>query len=275
MDKVLNREIKGLIDEFPKVGTILESFDVGCTTCQVGTCLLKDIVNIHALSPEDEYTLMTQIAQVVYPGKEVEIEIREQASDDEGESWQFSPPMKKLVQEHQWILRLVAMIPAMTESCDLNSDAGKQRLHAVLDFIRSYADQYHHAKEEDILFKYFDEQLDIIQVMFADHKSARAHVAALNEGIDAGDSEAVATHFAAYGALLQDHIKREDEILYPWLDRQLSIEQIGRIYAQFADVDERFRQKAKACEQFVESVERESKGLQAQGSEAFSKNVLS
>jgi hemerythrin-like domain-containing protein len=110
--------------------------------------------------------------------------------------------------------------------------------------------------------------------MFADHKSARAHVAALNEGIDAGDRDAVVTHFTAYGALLQDHIKREDEILYPWLDRQLSMEQIGRIYAQFADVDERFKHKTQACERLVETLEQESKGLQAQGSEAFSNNVL-
>jgi len=34
-----------------------------------------------------------------------------------------------------------------------------------VDFIRSYADKYHHAREEEILFKYFDEDMAILKVM--------------------------------------------------------------------------------------------------------------
>jgi hemerythrin-like domain-containing protein len=255
VDRIFNRDIKGLIDEFPQVGTILGTFQVGCTTCQVGTCLLKDIVDIHPLSPEDELELMTQIARVIYPDQEIEIKIPEHKSDPSAGAYQYSPPMKKLVEEHQWILRLLSLIPALIEHCDLREEADQQRMRDAVDFIRSYADKYHHAKEEDILFKYFDESLDIIQVMFEDHKTARAHVLAVHDAIEAQDKASMASHLTAYGELLKDHIKREDEILYPWLDKQLSMHQVGQMFAQFAEVDDQFQAKAQACQQFIETLE--------------------
>lgn len=264
MDSVFNRDIKGLIDEFPEVGTILESFQVGCTTCQVGTCLLKDIVDIHPLSPEDELDLMTQIAGVIYPGREIEIKIPERRPNTSSGTYQYSPPVKKLVAEHQWILRLLALIPALIERCDLNLDEDQQRMHGAVDFIRSYADKYHHAKEEDILFKYFDENLDILQVMHEDHKTARAHVAAIHTAIGSRDGDSLASHLTAYGELLKDHIKREDEILYPWLDKQLSMQQVGQMFTQFAQVNVQFQAKVQACEAFVETLE-EAFGLKAEG----------
>lgn len=260
MDKIFNRDIKGLIEEFPEVGTILETFHVGCTTCQVGTCLLKDIVNIHPLSRDAELDLMTQIAGVVYPGQIMEIRLPERKSAASEGAYQVSPPMKQLMEEHQWILRLLALIPGLIEQCDLSVQADQQRMRDTVDFIRSYADKYHHAKEEDILFKYFDEGLDIIQVMFEDHKTARAHVAAIHEAIDARDTASLASHLSAYGELLKDHIKREDDILYPWLDKQLSIQQIGRMFGQFAQVDDQFKAKAQACQAFIETLEADSRG---------------
>jgi len=264
VDRIFNRDIKGLIDEFPEVGTILESFQVGCTTCQVGTCLLKDIVDIHPLSPEDELDLMTQIAEVIYPGQEIEIKIPERKSVASEGAYQYSPPMKKLVEEHQWILRLLALIPTLIEHCDLSLEADQQRMLDSVDFIRSYADKYHHAKEEDILFTYFDESLDILQVMFEDHKTARAHVAAIHTAIETQDTASLASHLTAYGELLKDHIKREDEILYPWLDKQLSIQQVGQMFAQFAEVDEQMEAKAQACQQFIVALE-ETFSVKAEG----------
>jgi hypothetical protein len=111
VDRIFNRDIKGLIDEFPDVGSILEAFQVGCTTCQVGTCLLKDIVDIHPLSPEDELDLMTQIAGAVYPGQNIEIKIPDRKSVASEGAYQYSPPIKNLVDEHPWILRLLSLIP--------------------------------------------------------------------------------------------------------------------------------------------------------------------
>lgn len=52
MDEYLNEGIKEIITEFPKVESILNDYDIGCGPCNVGICLLKDIVTIHRLSAD-------------------------------------------------------------------------------------------------------------------------------------------------------------------------------------------------------------------------------
>jgi hypothetical protein len=39
----------------------LARYDIGCTTCKVGICLLKDVVSIHGLSKEDEANIEKEI----------------------------------------------------------------------------------------------------------------------------------------------------------------------------------------------------------------------
>ena len=80
MEKYLNKGIKDLILEFPKVGDILNEYNIGCVPCNVGSCLLKDIVQIHNLSSEDEEELIVRIARVIYPDRKIEIpEIKRKA----------------------------------------------------------------------------------------------------------------------------------------------------------------------------------------------------
>ena len=50
METYLDQPIKDVITGNPQVGALLAEYDVGCVTCQVGTCLLKDVVAIHGLS---------------------------------------------------------------------------------------------------------------------------------------------------------------------------------------------------------------------------------
>ncbi|BDV44185.1 hypothetical protein GURASL_31080 [Geotalea uraniireducens] len=56
-----NRAIQEVIAEHPAIGEILQRFDIGCVTCKVGICLLKDVVSIHGLSPEDEARVAAEI----------------------------------------------------------------------------------------------------------------------------------------------------------------------------------------------------------------------
>lgn len=71
MDNVLNKEIKNIIEACPEVGRILDEYGIGCVPCSVGSCLLKDIVGIHNLDPEQEATLMYRIEKAIYPDRNV------------------------------------------------------------------------------------------------------------------------------------------------------------------------------------------------------------
>jgi len=65
MEKYLNKGIKDVIDEFPDIESILEEYDIGCGPCSVGTCLLKDIVEVHRLPPEKEQDLLARIEKSI------------------------------------------------------------------------------------------------------------------------------------------------------------------------------------------------------------------
>lgn len=67
MKAYLNRGIKDVIAANPAIADILAEYDIGCGPCNVGTRLLKDIVEIHRLPPEKEKELMARIEQALYP----------------------------------------------------------------------------------------------------------------------------------------------------------------------------------------------------------------
>lgn len=255
MEEILGERIKEIITKFPEVGTVLNDYGVTCVTCAVGTCLLKDILSIHRLSPEEEQKMMTRIAGIIYPGRNIVVPLRKGDQDQKSKAIKYSPPMQQLVNEHKLIKRVLAAIPLMARTLDLASDKGRQMALSGVDFIRSYADKYHHAKEEDILFKLFDGNLDILKVMHQDHETGRAHVRAVISAVERHDTGDAVRHLSAYRELLTEHIKKEDEILYPWLDRQLSDSQIGRLYSAFSEVDGKFADTCRRCEEIVKTLE--------------------
>jgi hemerythrin-like domain-containing protein len=210
-------------------------------------------VAIHNLSEEEEHSVLARIAKIIYPDQEVPIP--KLAKREKSKSASYSPPVKKLVAEHTLIKRVLALIPRQLERLDLSSAECREQILTIVDFIRSYADKYHHAKEEDILFKYFDETLDIIQVMYTDHTAARHHVKAIIAGVEHQDKAAVKEHLAAYQELLTGHIKREDEILYTWMDRNLSMTQVGELFSKFMQVDTNSPGVQEKYEKLVEKLE--------------------
>ncbi len=259
MEKYLNKSIKEIINQFPEVADSLNEYNIGCAPCSIGSCLLKDVVEIHNLPSGEEQELMVRIARVIYPDREAKIPEIKRKREVRHKEISYSPPMKKLVNEHVLIKRLVALIPEVIDNLDVESEEGRQVIIDSVDFIRSYADKYHHAKEEEILLKYFDENLDIIKTIYEDHENARAHVRAMLEALDKKDKEAVSEHLNAYQELLTEHIKKDDEILYPWADRNLSINQVGELFSKFNGKDEELGDTPKKYEEFINRLEEKLK----------------
>lgn len=55
------KAIQDVLKEHPPIGDILAKHDIGCVTCKVGICLLKDVVSIHALPAEEEGEIENEI----------------------------------------------------------------------------------------------------------------------------------------------------------------------------------------------------------------------
>jgi hypothetical protein len=53
--------IQDVVKDHPKIGEILDEYEIGCVGCSVGICLVKDVVTIHYLGDEVEANIEKQI----------------------------------------------------------------------------------------------------------------------------------------------------------------------------------------------------------------------
>lgn len=60
-DDLGSKPIQEVIAAYPGIGDILNNYDIGCISCKVGVCLLKDVVSIHGLSRGDQARVEAEI----------------------------------------------------------------------------------------------------------------------------------------------------------------------------------------------------------------------
>jgi len=240
MEKYLKAGIKSTIDSFPEVGRILEKHGIGCVPCTVGTCKLEDVVKIHALPPQTLAELMYFVEKAIHPDRKIPKPVINVAATPvkiASKTIRYSPPLKWLVDEHVWITRLLAVVPELTRAMRSSGKIDRDLVLKSVDFIRGYADRFHHMKEEEILFDYTDKNADIIKVIFQDHDKGRGFIRLVVEGLEKIDLDQVCINLENYRELLTEHIKKEDEVLYPFIDRDLTTKQIGEMFSQFNEVE--------------------------------------
>lgn len=234
MTEILECGIKDLIAEHPAIGELLDREGIACVTCQAGTCRTRDIIEVHGLSVERERAILAAIAAVVWPGRVVEIPTLPRAAPTSGA---LSPPLRVLVEEHVLIKRWVALVPAVAAALRAGDPGALEAAGSGLRFLREYADRFHHAKEEDTLFPRFDPEPETVRSMKAEHVTARGLVRDAAAALDAGEEGAAADALLAHAGLLAEHIRKEDEILFPWMNGRLATAEVGRLYAAFADIE--------------------------------------
>jgi hemerythrin-like domain-containing protein len=234
MTEIIERGIKDLIAEHPAIGGLLEREGISCVTCQAGTCRTRDIIEVHGLSVERERSIIAAIAAVVYPGRVVEIPTLPRAAPTSGA---LAPPLRVLVDEHLVIKRWLALVPTVAAALRAADSSVVEAARIGLRFLREYADHFHHAKEEETLFPRFDPEPETVRSMKAEHVTARGCVRDAAAALDAGQTGAAADALLAHGELLADHIRKEDEILFPWMNGRLATAEVGRLYAAIADIE--------------------------------------
>ena len=164
-----------------------------------------------------------------------------------------------MVNEHQLILRMIALLEKNVALMEQGRFRNWQFFLDAVDFIRNYADRFHHAKEEDVLFvelisNGMPEKQSPIEAMHIEHDQGRAFVRAMAEAAEkalageAGQISVIADNAAGYIALLREHIDKEDNVLYPLAERILPqevrapmIEAYERAEAQTPGLEEKYQ----------------------------------
>ncbi|MFH2204331.1 MAG: hemerythrin domain-containing protein [Elusimicrobiota bacterium] len=152
---------------------------------------------------------------------------------------------KELTSEHKNILQVIDALERECAALDSGKAVDSVFFAKAVDFIRSYADKFHHAKEEDILFAELSGpgvamHCDPREQMLYEHDAGRKFVRGLEEAVAAGDKGRVVENAGGYAQLLRQHIYKEDRILYPMAEQALGEERGAKMAERFRAVDEKF-----------------------------------
>lgn len=150
--------------------------------------------------------------------------------------------------EHQLILRMIALVERNSELLEQGRFSDGQFFLDAVDFIRNYADRFHHAKEEDVLFvelvnNGMPAKQSPIEAMHLEHEQGREFVRCLAEAAykfldgEPDQSSIIVENARGYAALLRSHIEKEDQILYPLAERVLPEERRAGMLEAYAEAE--------------------------------------
>jgi hemerythrin-like domain-containing protein len=156
--------------------------------------------------------------------------------------------IETLMNEHRMIERVIDALNAFAGETARKGGEDKAELRRFVTFIRELADAVHHGKEEEVLFAAmveagFPRHAGPVGVMLAEHHEGRRLVGVLAGLADAGapwtaaDRQLLLEAADGYGALLRQHIHKEDAILYPMAEQRLAPEAQERVDALCTELD--------------------------------------
>ena len=161
----------------------------------------------------------------------------------QGFGHQAEKPTQILSDEHRIIERVLDAVQRLTLA------PARQNLphwQKTIEFIRGFADQCHHCKEEQVLFPALEAhgiptEGGPVGMMLQEHEEGRALVRGMMDAlarIDAGDDSAEAGLFDSAGQylrLLREHIQKEDEVLFRMADEVIPGDEQKRLLREFED----------------------------------------
>lgn len=136
---------------------------------------------------------------------------------------------QELTEEHDGILLSLDVIEKMAKLAKDNKNLEFNDVESILEFLQVFADKCHHGKEEGLLFPAL-EKLGIgnengpIGVMLSEHVEGRGFIkdmvnSTANKTLDKNKFAVAAT---SYVNLMRTHIRKENQILFPMGEQNLS-----------------------------------------------------
>jgi hemerythrin-like domain-containing protein len=140
--------------------------------------------------------------------------------------------------EHRVILAALERLESAADRLEGGETLPDRLWSELLAWLHAFADERHHAKEENALFPAMIKaglpmRGGPVDVMLGEHAEGRALVAALAAGRPAER----AAQARRYVRLLREHIQKENEILFPLADAVLGDDAQTALLREFAEVD--------------------------------------
>lgn len=180
--------------------------------------------------------------------------------------------IQDMIFEHENVSRMLKVMRKYSYAVLQGKDINYKDFYKIIDFIRNYTDGYHHAKEEDILFKRMGEELSkladngAITGMLIEHDMARLYVSNLEKALveyEKGNDEArldIIANTICYGDLLTRHIDKENNVIYKFAERMLPDEVKEEIDKKSEEVDREAKEN-QVQEKYLRLLEELERGI--------------
>ncbi len=155
---------------------------------------------------------------------------------------------EELRHEHDAILLMLEIMDRAAGRLEAGQEVPVADLEAMVDFLKTFADGCHHAKEEGYLFPAMENagiprEHGPIGVMLSEHEIGRSYISRIAESIAAmrsgsnGFGAGFAKNARGYSNLLRMHIQKENMILFAIADQRLSTADDEAIAAGFEKIE--------------------------------------
>ena len=154
-----------------------------------------------------------------------------------------------LMIEHRLIERMLTLVEHTLKGIEATGKVDPVFIDTAVDFIRTYADQTHHGKEEDILFRDLDKKdlsdkdRRVMNELIEEHVFGRRTVKELVKantryrGGDTSAADAVAAGLRTLTDFYPRHIEKEDKVFFPSSREYFSDQEEQAMLAEFREFD--------------------------------------
>jgi len=159
-------------------------------------------------------------------------------------------PIKVLFDEHEIIISAIDIAKEADKLIASNEIVYEKLIRDLISFFRLYADQYHHYKEEQILFPEMSKKNElledgVIKEMFENHEDFRDMIKNIETFLDKKEYVKAQQQLNSYAEALLDHIAVENDEVFQMAESLFEKEELEKIYFRFDDCDREVGEKKK------------------------------
>lgn len=150
--------------------------------------------------------------------------------------------LKILYDEHKIISRAIEIAQKAKSLIGVNDEEYRSIISELIRFFRIYADQYHHHKEEEILFPEMAKKSElvadgIIREMLDNHANFRDMLGAIESALNNKNYDEASSLVMVYTEALLDHIAVENDEVFQTAYMIFNEIELENIYYRFEDLD--------------------------------------
>jgi len=151
--------------------------------------------------------------------------------------------LEVLYHEHETIKSAIGYRKKINVLAKKNNPKFKIIVTELVGFFRKYADNFHHYKEEKILFPLLCEKNallkddSVVEEMLGNHDNFRDIVKSIESAAESGNYKESDELLNDYFDMLIDHISVEDDELFLMAENMLNESELEKLYNDFQKID--------------------------------------